>query len=107
MINFAVNYDQEYETDEVAKSSLDFYNRNENILMINKYKQFIREDVKDKRIDYGVYESIKTKYTVLKKKYTLDYDKLKYKYEIKNSINKINRKYSSTLHEIRCKDILI
>jgi hypothetical protein len=85
----------------------EYYNDVEQTIMIHNYKQFMKEDVKDKRIDYGVYESIKTKYTVLKKKYTLDYDKLKYKYEIKNSINKINRKHLSTLHEIKCKDILI
>ena len=103
MINFAVNYDQEYETDEVAKSSLDFYNRNENILMINKYKQFIREDHK---MDILNEKFIKK----CKKDFRLDYDKIKknkYNIEIKNSINELNRKYLSTLHEIKCKDILI
>jgi hypothetical protein len=88
----------------------EYYNDVEQTIMIHNYKQFMKEAYfkeKIKKIDYGVYESIKTKYTVLKKKYTLDYDKLKYKYEIKNSINKINRKYLSTINEIKCKDILI
>jgi hypothetical protein len=103
MINLAVNYDQEYETDEVAKSSLDFYNRNENILMINKYKQFIREDHKMDILNEKIIKKCK-------KDFRLDYDKLKknkYNIEIKNSINELNRKYLSTIHEIKCKDILI
>ena len=104
MINLYINYDSEFEIDEVSKSSFDFYNKNENIIKINTYKQFIKEDdcIKENK------KTIKTK--IIKRDFKLNYDKLKknkYNIEIKNSINEINRKHKGTINEIKCKDILI
>jgi hypothetical protein len=107
MIHLYINYDSEFEIDEVSKSSFDFYNKNENIIKINTYKQFIKEDniKEDNKRNIKI---INEKYLKkAKKEYKLDYDKLKYNYEIKNSVNKINRKHLSTINEIKCKDILI
>ena len=90
----------------------EYYNNVEQTIKIHTYKQFIKEDLnKNKNIKEDYKRNIKIineKYLKkAKKEYKLDYDKLKYNYEIKNSVNKINRKYLSTINEIKCKDILI
>ena len=84
----------------------EYYNNVEQTIMIHNYKQFMKEDYfkeKIKKIDHVFIKKAK-------RDFKLDYDKIKknkYNIEYKDIINKINRKYLSTIYEIKCKDILI
>ena len=85
----------------------EYYNDGEQTIKIHTYKQFIKEDLnKNKNIKVINENYIKK----AKKDLKLDYDKIKknkYNIEYKDIINKINKKYLSSINEIKCKDILI
>ena len=84
----------------------EYYNNVEQTIMIHNYKQFMKEDYLKKKIKKIDHDFIKK----TKRDFKLDYDKIKknkYNIEYKDIINKINRKYLSTIYEIKCKDILI